>query len=130
MIYIILIDLSFLIQEGDPERKIKHSSSMHKVEGTLQGKRESDKKKKKCRQPIMGELLSKTYKVHASKLFWDKEAGIITFISTNHSLVKGCLQRNFKSQPIPNRYVHKQSIFWKLKGDNNHDVNIDYRKSG
>lgn len=59
MIYIILIDLPFLIQEEDPKRRMKHSSSMCKVKRTLQGERESDKKKKKCRQPIKEELLSK-----------------------------------------------------------------------
>lgn len=46
MIYIILIDLPFLIQEEDPKRRMKHSSSMCKVKRTLQGERESDKKKK------------------------------------------------------------------------------------
>lgn len=57
MIYIILIDLPFLIQEEDPKRRMKHSSSMCKVKRTLQGERESDKKKKKVQTANKGRVI-------------------------------------------------------------------------
>lgn len=57
MIYIILIDLPFLIQEEDPKRRMTHSSSMCKVKRTLQGERESDKKKKKVQTANKGRVI-------------------------------------------------------------------------